>query len=187
MNITIKPLSPGLIKDYLFLFDNMVFTENPGWSACYCFSFHFTGTREQWNRENNRASVIRYISEKRMNGYLAYSGDKPVGWCNTNDRSKYQALSKYYELTSSSEEKVCSVVCFVVDPEYRRKGIAQSLLEQVCSDCSAQDFDYIEAYPAKGILSCERQYKGPIELYKRLDFKVEKEFENYLVVRKKLR
>jgi ribosomal protein S18 acetylase RimI-like enzyme len=187
MHITIKPLTPELINDYLFLFDNIVFTENPEWSACYCFSFHFTGTGEQWKKENNRASVISYINENKMNGYLAYSHDKPVGWCNANNRSKYQALSKYYKLTGSSEEKICSVVCFVVDPDYRRQGIAQRLLEQVCSDCSAQDYDYIEAYPAKGILSCERQYKGPMELYKRLNFKVENEYENYSVVRKKLK
>jgi ribosomal protein S18 acetylase RimI-like enzyme len=187
MNITIKPLSPELIQDYLFLFDNMIFTENPDWSACYCFSFHFTGTTSQWNRENNRASVIRYINENRMNGYLAYSDDKPVGWCNANNRSNYEALSEYYTLTGKSEDKVCSVVCFVVDPGFRRKGIAQRLLEQVCIDYAKQDYDYIEGYPAKESISCERQYKGPMDLYKKLNFTVEKEYENYSVVRKQLK
>ena len=29
MNIIVNPLSPDLLEDFLFFFDNMVFTENP--------------------------------------------------------------------------------------------------------------------------------------------------------------
>jgi hypothetical protein len=90
VDITIKPLTPNLVKDFLFFFDNMVFTENPHWSKCYCFSFHFTGTQEQWTKEKNRSSAIKFINEKKMTGYLAYSDDKPVGWCNANNRLNYQ-------------------------------------------------------------------------------------------------
>jgi len=187
MNITIKPLTPELIEDYLYFFDNMAFTENPDWSACYCFSFHFVGTNEQWNLDNNRASVIKYINENKMTGYLAYLDDKPVGWCNANNRLNYQRLLKYYDIIGNPDEKVCSVVCFVISPEYRRQGIARKLLEQVCNDYTAQDYDYIEAYPGKGKLSCERQYKGPLELYEKLNFKMVKDYDDYFVVRKKLK
>jgi ribosomal protein S18 acetylase RimI-like enzyme len=187
MNITIKPLTPELTDDYLYFFDNMVFTENPDWSACYCFSFHFVGTNEQWNRDNNRASVIKYINENKMTGYLAYADDKPVGWCNANNRLKYQRLLKYYDIIDNPADKVCSVVCFVISPEYRRQGIAQKLLEQVCADYSNQDYDYIEAYPGKGQLSCERHYKGPLELYEKFNFRMVKEYDDYFVVRKILK
>ena len=187
MNITIKPLTPELIKDYLFFFDNMVFTENPDWSACYCFSFHFTGTNDQWNREDNRASVINYINENRMTGYLAYSDNRPVGWCNVNNRLNYERLLKYYDLIDNPNDKVCSIVCFVISPELRRKGIARKLLEQVCTDYSSQDYDYIEAYPGKGKLSCEHHYKGPLELYEKFNFEIEKEYNDFFVVRKKLK
>jgi ribosomal protein S18 acetylase RimI-like enzyme len=187
MNITIKPLTPKLIKDYLFFFDNLVFSENPDWSACYCFSFHFVGTNEQWNREDNRASVIKYINENKMTGYLAYSDNKPIGWCNANNRLNFERLLKYYDLTDNPDDKVCSVVCFVISPEYRRKGIARRLLDTVYSDCSAQEYDYIEAYPGKGKLSCESQYKGPLELYKKLNFNIIKEYDDYFVVRRRIK
>ncbi len=49
----VRPLTADLLKDYLFFFDNMIFKENPDWSSCYCFSYHFIGTKEQWNREEN--------------------------------------------------------------------------------------------------------------------------------------
>jgi hypothetical protein len=29
MDISVKPLMPDLLEDYLFFFDNLVFTENP--------------------------------------------------------------------------------------------------------------------------------------------------------------
>lgn len=187
MDIIIKPLTPDLLKDYLFFFDNIVFTDNPDWSICYCFSYHFIGTSEQWNKEENRSSAIRYINEGKMLGYLAYSGDKPVGWCNVNNRLCYERLLKYYDLIDNPEDKVCSIVCFLMEPDYRRKGIAQKIIEQICADYSIQNYDYIEAYPGKGKLSCEGHFKGPLELYEKFDFKIEKEFDDYLVVRKKLK
>ena len=187
MNITIKQLIPDLIEDFLFFFDNMVFTENPHWSLCYCFSFHFTGTKEEWTKENNRSSVIKFIDENKMKGYLAYDNGKPVGWCNANDRINYQSLMKYYDLAGNPEDKVCSIVCFLINPDYRRKGVAQKLLEQICADYKLSDYDYLEAYPGKGKLSCEGNYKGPLNLYKKLDFIIYKEYENYYVVRKMLK
>jgi ribosomal protein S18 acetylase RimI-like enzyme len=187
MNITIKPLTPDLIQDYLFFFDNLIFTENPDWSCCYCFSFHFVGTYKQWNRANNRASVIKYINEQKLTGYLAYSNNRPVGWCNANNRLNYERLLKYFDLINNQNDKICSIVCFLISPEYRRKGIAQKLLEQICTDYLIQDYNYIEAYPGKGRLSCEKHFKGPLELYMKFDFKIEKEYSNYYVVRKKLK
>jgi ribosomal protein S18 acetylase RimI-like enzyme len=186
METTIKPLAPDLLGDYLRFFDTMVFEENPGWSACYCFSFFFTGPNEQWNKENNRRSVTEFIKAGKMTGYLAYSDDVPVGWCNVNNRLNYPRLLKYYDLIDNPADKVCSVVCFLIKPEYRRQGIARKMLEQICADCSANDYDYIEAYPGKGKLSCERLYKGPLELYLDFGFSIEKEFDDYVVVRKKI-
>jgi ribosomal protein S18 acetylase RimI-like enzyme len=187
MDISIKPLSAELLNDYLFFFNNMVFTENPDWSDCYCFSFHFVGTNDQWNRDNNRSSVIKFINEKRMSGYLAFHDNKAVGWCNANDRLKYQRLLKYYDLVDNPEDKVCSIVCFVIQPDLRRRGIAQKILERIIIDYSNQDYDYLEAYPGKGNLSCEKHYKGPLDLYERFNFKIVKEYPDYYVVRKYLR
>lgn len=71
MDIIIKPLSPKLIDDYLYFFDNMRFTEHPEWSKCFCYSYHFTGPKEAWDKERNRAAVIDLIGQGNMRGYLA--------------------------------------------------------------------------------------------------------------------
>jgi len=187
MDISIKPLSADLLNDYLYFFDNIVFTENPGWSRCYCYSFHFIGTDDQWNKDENRSSVIKLIKENKMSGYLAYHDNKAIGWCNVNNRLNYQRLLKYYDLVDNPDDKACSIVCFVISPEFRRKGVAQKILEQIIIDYTTLDYDYLEAYPGKGKLSCEKHYKGPLSLFEKFDFKIEKEYDDYYVARKKLK
>jgi hypothetical protein len=59
---------------------------------------HFTGTNDQWNKDENRSLVIKYINENKMAGYLAFHDNKPVGWCNANNRLNYKRLLKYYDL-----------------------------------------------------------------------------------------
>lgn len=187
MDITVKPLTPDLLDDYLFFFDNMVFTENPDWSKCYCYSFHFIGADEQWNKKENRESVVRLICEDKMKGYLAYFNEIPIGWCNANNRNNYQRLKKIYEIDDKSNEKICSIVCFLISPEFRRKGIAKILLDKIIIDYSHKDYDYLEAYSVKGDLSCEKNYKGPLSLYEKNNFRIIKEFDNYYVVRRELK
>ena len=186
MNITIRPLTPDLLNDYLFFFDNMVFTENPDWSKCYCYSFHFTGTREQWNKKANRAAVAQLINAGKMRGYLAYSDNTPVGWCNANDRDNYQRLKTIYDLDGDPGDKICSVVCFLIHPNYRGKGIAKMLLDIVIDEYSGKAYDYLEAYPMKTGSSCEKNYKGPLSLYEKSNFRKVKEQDHYFIVRRAL-
>lgn len=186
MNIQIKALSPEILEDYLYFFDNICFSENPHWSACYCFSFHFTGKSEEWKRDRNRASVINYVKQDKMRGYLAFLNNQPIGWCNANDRNSFQSLGKYYKLTAELDKKICAVVCFLIHPEYRRKGIALQLLHKVIDDYSARGYDYLEAYPGKGSLSDENHYKGPMRLYEEFNFQKIAEYDDYFIVRKKL-
>ena len=186
MNIEIRPLTKDLKDDYLFFFDNMIFKENPDWSICYCYDYHFTGDVATCTRESNRSAVISLIRENKLTGYLAFENDKPIGWCNANNRLNYQRLLRDYDLIDNPDDKVCSIVCFLIHPDYRRQGIAQKILEKIIKDYSNTDYDYIEAYPKKGELSCAGNFKGPVELYKRFGFKINKEYDDYYVMRKKL-
>ncbi len=58
------------------------------------------------------------------------------------------------------------------------------ILEEVIDEYTNSDYDYFEAYPKKKEYSCEGSFKGPLELYKRFDFKLHKEFDDYYVVKK---
>ena len=186
MDIQIHKLSPDFLDDYLSFFDNMVFTENPHWGACYCYSFHFTGNEHEWNRKNNRAAVSDMICENKLRGFMAFDNNKAVGWCNANIRANYQALNKSYALDNSSGRDIGSVVCFVVRPEYRGKGIAGELLKTAIKDFQDQQIRILEAYPEKNSSSCEKNYKGPLAMYIRSGFEVISEHGHYYIVRKYL-
>jgi len=186
MNIKIRPLTKDIKDDYLFFFDNIFFEENPDRSICYCYDFHFLGDIATCTRASNRSAVIDLINENKLTGYLVFADDEPIGWCNANNRLNYQRLLRDYDLVDNPEDKACSVVCFLMHPKYRRKGIAQKILERIIMDYSNKDYDYIEAYPKKGELSCEANFKGPLELYKRCNFKIHKEYDTYYVMRRSL-
>lgn len=186
MKLEIRPLSPELKEDYLSFFDQIKFVEHPHWADCYCYSFHFTGKSEEWLRERNRSCVSGMIDEGSMKGYLAYSDDKAVAWCNVNNRLNYQLLTNTYELVDPDHDKICSIVCFLVHPEYRRLGILQQLLDRIIEDYTSLEYEYIEAYPHSGELSEEKLYRGPLDLLTRNGFERVKKFEEYILVRKRL-
>lgn len=186
MNIEIRPLTKALKDDYLFLFDHMIHKENPDWSKCYCNDYHFLGDLETCTREASRTMIINRINENELRGYLVYNNNHPIGWCNANNRANYQRLLRDFDLIDNPDDKVCSIVCFLIHPDYRRKGIAQKLLDIIIVDYSDTDYDYLEAYPRKGE-SCESNFKGPMELYKRNEFKMHKETADYYVMRKELK
>lgn len=186
MKFEIKPLSPALKEEYLSFFESIEFKEHPHWADCYCYSYHFTGNANEWKREQNRSCVSRMIDEGSMKGYLAYSGDQLVAWCNVNNRLNYQLLTQKYDLVDPGHAKICSIVCFLVHPEFRRQGILQVLLDRIIEDYRALHYEFIEAYPQGGKLSEEKLYHGPKELFARNGFEKIKEFEEYTLVRKKL-
>ena len=186
MKIEIRPLTKDLLEDYLSFFDNIVFEQNPDRSKCYCYDYHFLGDVETCTREMSRSAVIDLIKENKLRGYLAFDSVKPIGWCNINNRSNYQRLVRDYDVVDNPEDMVCSIVCFLIHPDYRRQGIAQKILEKIIKDYSKKDYDYFEAYPRKGDLSSEGNFKGPLELYNRFDFKINKEHSTYYVMRRSI-
>ncbi len=184
--IEIRVLAPELLHDFLDFFDSVRFKDHPDWSDCYCHSYHFEGSAEQWNRKNNRAAVIRMISARQMHGYLAYHQDSPVGWCNVNNRNNYQRMIQFKDLIIPDRDKTASIVCFLVQSGYRRQGIATRFLERIENDFRAGGYDWLEAYPGKGDRSEEEHYTGPPALYLSREFEIIRESENYYLVRKSL-
>ncbi len=184
MELDIRPLESGNLGEFLAFFESVDFRDHPDWSACYCYSYHFTGTAEQWEKENNRRTVRELVRERKMKGYMAYHKGKPVGWCNANNRLNYQRLTKLYDLEDIEHPKTCAIVCFLIHHEYRRRGITRQLLQHIIDDYTALGYDYIEAYPRKSAESAEEHYKGYLELYLENGFRVVKESGEHFHVRK---
>jgi len=192
MNLNICRLTPELLEDYLNFFDNVAFADHPEWSQCYCLAFHFEPAwdDEDAGRENPwRERAVQFVREGKIQGYLAYADDLIVGWCNANDRTNYAALErdlKHEIQTDGEDKKVKSVVCFLVAPDMRGKGIATRLLERVCADAEAGGYDFVEGYPPAGGCDMYAAHHGTVSLFEKCGFVIHQQFGNQCIMRKYL-
>ena len=193
MNLDIHPLTPNRLNDYLHFFDNVAFADHPDWSQCYCLAFHFEPAwdAEDAEKENPwRERAAQFVHDGKIQGYLAYLDGNVVGWCNANDKNKYAALKinvKPEIWEENEDEKIKSVVCFLVAPDMRGKGIATKMLERVCADAEASGYDLIEGYPPAGKWDMYAAHHGTVALFEKCGFAIYKQFGNSCVMRKYLR
>jgi GNAT superfamily N-acetyltransferase len=190
MNLDIRALTYDLLDDYLDFFDNMAFSDHKEWSGCYCVHFHLEeeSLRSAIQNKSGRDYAIEFIQDNIIHGYLAYLNESVVGWCNANDKRGFSNLVERKELWDGVDHdtKVKAVVCFLIAPEYRGRGIATQLLDRVCKDALADGYEYIEAYPHKGETDIYVNHHGPYALYEKFGFELHKDMKQDSVVRKYL-
>jgi GNAT superfamily N-acetyltransferase len=167
--ITVEPLSPDRADDYLSFFDLDAFTDNPGWASCYCMFHHVMGTEppwEEWRWQATRAQVAARIASGNHRGFLAYEGERVVGWCNINARAEFPEHASGDE----SDEGTASAVCFVVAPAYRGYGLARRLLDAALEALPGQGYRRVEAYPVDSARNAAEAYKGTRAFYESMGF-----------------
>jgi GNAT superfamily N-acetyltransferase len=196
MNIEIRTLSPDLLDDFLNYFDNIAFADHQEWSGCYCTHFHWDSALEEEHQrlrqtgitKTGRDYAIEFINSGVIQGYLAYSDNHVIGWCNANNKSGFKNLVERKELWDNAEinEKIKSVVCFTIAPDMRGKGIATQLLNRVCQDAICEGYSAIEAYPHQGETNVFMNHYGPFALYEKCGFRLYKNFKYDCIVRKNI-
>lgn len=183
----VKDLTPELADDFLSFFDTVAFQDNPRWSSCYCMEEHVSP--EDWNRrtaEVNRRDQEARIRNGDTRGVLAYVDGRPVGWCNAGPLTAMVGLDRFPTFKTEDAERVGSIVCFVIAPQYRRHGIARLLLDAACDLLERQGFAVAEAYPTKRVGSDAVLYRGPLPLYLDAGFETHRDGPRSVAVRKAL-
>ena len=193
----IRPITPALVNDYMALFNN-AFSDNPRWAGCYCAFYDDPRSVEEWNASRsdfasrNRENRRNTISKGKAYGLLAYESHGPIGWVNAGPRGRYGNLHAFSQAVDTPEDPVGSVMCFVVGPEHRERGIATALLAAVDDYFRELDLSIAEAYPlrdapADPTLGWSATYfKGSPEMYYKAGYLPHKEFEDFVAVRKAL-
>jgi GNAT superfamily N-acetyltransferase len=80
-------------------------------------------------------------------GVLAYVDGKTAGWCSVAPKSTYRALVNSRTIPHIQDEAAWSVVCFVVRPGFRRRGLMHELLEGAVGHAHAMGATALEGYP----------------------------------------
>src|SRR3990172_719625 len=188
-NVLIRTLTPDLLPDWLALFDNKAFVDNPAWSSCYCQFYHADHDQRDWSERTgpeNRSASIQLIQRGRLRGYLAYVKSEAVGWCQASPRTLVPYLDSNLELQVEDADRVGAILCFLVAPPYRTMKVGQSLLAAACRGLAGQGAQIAEGYPRRSAKSDASNYHGPLSMYRSAGLKPYREFEDFLVVRKEL-
>lgn len=172
MIFEIKKLEPALLEDYLDFFDNRAFCDNPHWATCYCYYYKYDCSNEEWfdrSSKENRDAVTALIQEGKLKGYLAYIDGMVVGWCHGDDLTSFPRMKELFR----ENEKIATIVCYVIDPQYRRKGIATSLMEYACTDLKNAGYSHLEVHPTvKKDGNDADNYHGPLSMYLNHGFEI---------------
>jgi ribosomal protein S18 acetylase RimI-like enzyme len=135
-----------------------------GCDGCRCIhwklqSKSFDALLYEGNRKAQRAIVESGVTP----GLVAFRGSKPVGWIVVEPRSSDPRLVRSRVRGPVDDRPVWSVACFLVNPNYRRRGITIELLRAAIRHLKERGSRVLEVYPLEAAgegLPAVAAYKG---------------------------
>jgi len=137
-------------------YDDLVTVLAPkGEGSCWCMYYRMSASEygrvsalELADATRRRSARMRArLEAATAPGMLAYIDGAPVGWCGLGPRAEFTRLQRSRTIPAVDDAAVWSIVCFLVRPGFRRRGVAAALLEGAVSyarDCRAPA---VEGYP----------------------------------------
>jgi ribosomal protein S18 acetylase RimI-like enzyme len=127
--------------------------------------------------EKNRAKKRVLVEKGCAHGILAYANGVPVGWCQYGPKSELPRVdnSRNYRGLDhrKSGDRLWRITCFVVDKNYRRRGVARAALRAALESIKKKGGGLVEAYPvAKTDQSPNYMYSGTVGMFEEVGFKV---------------
>jgi len=171
-DLQIIPLSPDMANQFTSYLGEMDFSHAEHWHFCFCQYYHVECSGVEWRQrsaEQNKLLAETNIKNGLMRGLVAFDGDQMVGWVNVNDVNNYAQLNKDEELHNLTGRNAI-VVCYVIHPDYRRKGLATRMLKEAVEESRRQGFDRIIGKPFIWSAHPQRQYLGVPKMYEELGF-----------------
>lgn len=142
-----------------------------GW--CFCSAWwvpEWDGWADR-KADQNRAVREQLLTKGEYDGYILYRGEQPIGWSQVGLRDRLAKLCEQFGL--DPDPGTWAITCFLIHPDYRRRGFARSLLTAILEDLPARGARRVEAYPRRGPdLNPRELWNGPEALYKDAGFVV---------------
>jgi GNAT superfamily N-acetyltransferase len=193
--VVVKPLRAEHAGDFLNFFDHergAAFADNPDWAKCYCHYYHVSKSI-RWaslSAARNRDAIATRIAVGEMEGFVAYERGEVVGWVNAQARHKLPHCFARFGISPTplpcQPFEAAVIVCFVIAPSRRRRGIARTLLHNALESFSARGFKLVDAFPfnsGHSLLAADH-YHGPLTLFLDAGFSIIRAQKRMTVVRK---
>lgn len=126
-------------------FFEVVGVKKPGGGGCWCMSYRDARVP---NAERG-AYMERECATKPGPGVLAYVDGEVAGWCSVAPRSTYRRLMNSRTIPILDERDAWSIVCFVIRPRFRRRGLMHVLLDGAVAHAKRHGAEVVEGYPAQ--------------------------------------
>ncbi len=195
--IRIERLAPARRDDFLRFFDHEhgpAFADNPQWSRCYCHYYQVPKVLD-WSgftAAQNRTAMAARIEVGEQEGFLAYAGDEVIGWLNAQPWHKLPHACARLGVAPPALEvpafQAAAILCFVIAPAWRRRGVARALLDGALASFAARGIRSVDAFPFKAGDSTAPQhhYHGPAALFVAAGFEVLSETDELTVMRRRV-
>jgi GNAT superfamily N-acetyltransferase len=142
--------------------------------ACWCLTYRVSSSEFSTLRGQERPERLRDLCARdHAPGVLAYLDDTPVGWCALGPRGEMERLNRSRTIPTVDNQPVWSIVCFVVRPGFRRRGVARALLEGAvgyAQTCGARVIESYPVDPGETRISGTLAYVGTTRMFEQLGF-----------------
>jgi GNAT superfamily N-acetyltransferase len=146
--IRVLPLTPARWRDLESVFEAKGCSIARG---CWCMYYRETGKPQTLSgmslAESRKEQMRARATDGPPPGLIAYAGKQPVGWVTLGPREEFLKLRRSPVMKPVDDKPVWSIVCFVVPPEHRHKGVATALLRGAVEYAAKQGATLLEAYP----------------------------------------
>ncbi|WP_264786164.1 GNAT family N-acetyltransferase [Aquiluna sp. KACHI24] len=164
--IEIRRLTLDELGPYLEFMDGPAFKSQPQWQGCYCQ--FYLNTREQNADpssvgEVNRTRACDRLADGTMQGYVALTGDRVIGWMAAN------SFKNFIELPGDQED-AAAIICFVVDEEFQGRGVATKMLSFALKDLPNHGYRAVSAAPLASGEFLSHGYRGPKSMFEKAGF-----------------
>ena len=178
-----KELSRRTWPDFekLFLKQGMA---GDGW-WCWCMHHHVSSyslpenqqprTRAERAARNHRQKA-ELVERGGAHRILVYSEGEPIGWCQYGPRAELPRVDntqKYRRLALEDDaDKLWRITCFVVDKQYRQRGVASAALKAALEAIRKKGGGLVEAYPvSRTDQGSNYMYCGTVRMFEKVGFK----------------
>ena len=116
--------------------------------GCWCQYYRWSSSDfARLGAGGGRTALQRQVEAGPPPGLIAYLGGVPVGWVGVGVRDDMERLVRSRTIPRIDDRPVWSILCFLVRPGYRRRGVTRALVDGIVAAARAAGAPGVEAYP----------------------------------------
>ena len=143
MTITIVPATAERFDDA-----EHTFSGRGDGLSCQCQWWTLTNAQFQASDQQDRERMLRaQVATEPSPALIAYVDGEPAGWCGFGPRADVERFRASKTILPIDDLPVWSIICFVVTPRFRGRGLARELLNAAVDYARDQGAPAVEGYP----------------------------------------